>query len=81
MIQGEEICVALQTHINDVMLRRYSKARAVAYGSVNNGSVNGSVNGSPSHNVRPPLDPNEKRVLELSKSLEESENKVNQVSL
>ncbi|XP_057809328.1 kinesin-like protein KIN-14E [Salvia miltiorrhiza] len=72
--QGEEICVALQTHINDVMLRRYSKARAVA-----NGSVNGSVNGSPPDNVRPPLDTNEKRVLELSKSLEESENKVNQL--
>ncbi|XP_042014112.1 kinesin-like protein KIN-14I [Salvia splendens] len=73
--QGEEICVALQTHINDVMLRRYSKARAIANGSVNNGSVNGS----PSHNVRPPLDPNEMRVLELSKSLDESENKVNQL--
>ncbi|KAL1566700.1 Kinesin-like protein KIN-14E [Salvia divinorum] len=72
--QGEEICVALQTHINDVMLRRYSKARAVA-----NGSVNGSVNGSPYNNVRPPLDANEKRVLELSRSLEESENKVNQL--
>ncbi|KAJ6417450.1 hypothetical protein OIU84_003214 [Salix udensis] len=28
--QGEEICVALQTHINDVMLRRYSKARTAA---------------------------------------------------
>lgn len=68
--QGEEICVALQTHINDVMLRRYSKARAVA---------NGSVNGHPSDNVRPPLDANEKRVLELSKSLEDSENKVNQL--
>lgn len=68
--QGEEICVALQTHINDVMLRRYSKARAVA---------NGSINGHSSDNVRPPLDANEKRVLELSKSLEESENKVNQL--
>lgn len=53
------------------MLRRYSKARAVS---------NGSVNGPPSDIVRPPLDSNEKRVLELSKSLEESENKVNQVS-
>lgn len=53
------------------MLRRYSKARAVS---------NGSVNG-PSDNVRPPLDANEKRVMELSKSLEDSENKVNQVSL
>ncbi|GAB2282924.1 Kinesin-like protein KIN-14E, variant 2 [Dionaea muscipula] len=28
--QGEEICVALQTHINDVMLRRYSKVKAVS---------------------------------------------------
>lgn len=54
------------------MLRRYSKARAVS---------NGSVNGPPSDNVRPPLDANEKRVMELSKSLEDSENKVNQVSL
>ncbi|KAL8532214.1 hypothetical protein ACS0TY_008714 [Phlomoides rotata] len=68
--QGEEICVALQTHINDVMLRRYSKARA---------AVNGPSNGHPSENVRPPMDINEKRVLELSKSLEESENKVNQL--
>ncbi|KAK4490451.1 hypothetical protein RD792_001128 [Penstemon davidsonii] len=67
--QGEEICVALQTHINDVMLRRYSKARA---------STNGSVNGHHSDNVRPPaMDIHEKRVLELSKSLEESENKSN----
>lgn len=68
--QGEEICVALQTHINDVMLRRYSKARAVA---------SGSINGHSSDTVRPPLDTNENRVLELSKSLEESENKVNQL--
>ncbi|KAL0430829.1 UNVERIFIED_CONTAM: Kinesin-like protein KIN-14E [Sesamum radiatum] len=69
--QGEEICVALQTHINDVMLRRYSKARAAA---------NGSINGHSSDNVRPPtVDFNEKRVSELSKSLEESENKVNQL--
>ncbi|KAL3845048.1 hypothetical protein ACJIZ3_002451 [Penstemon smallii] len=67
--QGEEICVALQTHINDVMLRRYSKARA---------STNGSVNGHHSDIVRPPsMDIHEKRVLELSKSLEESENKSN----
>ncbi|KAK6154063.1 hypothetical protein DH2020_013702 [Rehmannia glutinosa] len=68
--QGEEICVALQTHINDVMLRRYSKARAAA---------NGSINGHPSDNARPTIDINEKRVSELSKSLEELENKINQV--
>ncbi|PIN12565.1 Kinesin (KAR3 subfamily) [Handroanthus impetiginosus] len=69
--QGEEICVALQTHINDVMLRRYSKARAAA---------NGSINGHSSDNVRlPTVDIHEKRVLELSKSLEESQNKANKL--
>ena len=25
--QGEDICMALQTHINDIMIKRYSKAR------------------------------------------------------
>ncbi|KAL2483112.1 Kinesin-like calmodulin-binding protein [Forsythia ovata] len=71
--QGEEICVALQTHINDVMLRRYSKARAVA---------NGSSNGHLPDNVRPPtVDINEKRVQELSKSLEESEKKASQATI
>ncbi|GER37044.1 kinesin-like protein [Striga asiatica] len=68
--QGEEICVALQTHINDVMLRRYSKARAAAHGS---------INGNSPDIVRPTIDINEKRVSNLSKSLEESENKVNQL--
>ena len=26
--QGEDICMALQTHINDIMMKRYSKARS-----------------------------------------------------
>ncbi|KAG2501877.1 hypothetical protein HYH03_000375 [Edaphochlamys debaryana] len=26
--QGEDICMALQTHINDIMMKRYSKAKA-----------------------------------------------------
>ena len=25
--QGEDICLALQTHINDIMMKRYSKVR------------------------------------------------------
>lgn len=25
--QGEDICMALQTHINDIMMKRYSKAK------------------------------------------------------
>ncbi|XP_057962077.1 kinesin-like protein KIN-14E [Malania oleifera] len=62
--QGEEICVALQTHINDVMLRRYSKARSTA---------SGSINGDPSCNFMPPsMEVYEKRVQDLSKAFEES---------
>ncbi|GER47024.1 kinesin-like protein [Striga asiatica] len=68
--QGEEICVALQTHINDVMLRRYSKARAVAHGA---------INGHSSDIVRPTIDISENRFSDMSKSLQESENKVNQL--
>ncbi|XP_022739576.1 kinesin-like protein KIN-14E isoform X2 [Durio zibethinus] len=69
--QGEEICVALQTHINDVMLRRYSKARSVA---------NGSVNGDVSTNFKPPsLEVYEKRVQDLSKAVEESQKHNNQL--
>lgn len=72
-MQGEEICVALQTHINDVMLRRYSKARSAA-----NGTVNGDIS---SNNHKPPVvDTYEKRLQELSSALEESEKKANQVS-
>ncbi|PIA26323.1 hypothetical protein AQUCO_09500055v1 [Aquilegia coerulea] len=63
--QGEEICVALQTHINDVMLRRYSKARS---------SSSVSVNGDISQNHKTPsVDGYEKRVQELSKAVEESQ--------
>ncbi|KAK1259808.1 hypothetical protein QJS04_geneDACA001425 [Acorus gramineus] len=62
---GEEICVALQTHINDVMLRRYSKARSAA---------GGSIQGDLSQAVKPPsLDVYEKRVQELSVVVEESQ--------
>ncbi|XP_021300889.1 kinesin-like protein KIN-14E isoform X2 [Herrania umbratica] len=69
--QGEEICVALQTHINDVMLRRYSKAQSVA---------NGSVNGDVSNNFKPPsLEVYEKRVQNLSKAVEESQKNTNQL--
>ncbi|KAK9868430.1 hypothetical protein WJX84_002910 [Apatococcus fuscideae] len=30
--QGEDICMALQTHINDIMMKRYSKAKAAQDG-------------------------------------------------
>nr|GLL19033.1 kinesin-like protein KIN-14E isoform X1 [Ipomoea trifida] len=69
--QGEEICVALQTHINDVMLRRYSKTRSAS---------NGSVNGDLSNNSKTPnMDVYEKRIQDLTRALEESKKKVNEL--
>lgn len=68
--QGEEICVALQTHINDVMLRRYSKARTAS---------SGSANGDISSNLKPSVEVHEKRVQDLSKAVEESQQNVDQV--
>lgn len=69
--QGEEICVALQTHINDVMLRRYSKARSASGGSVL-GELPQMVKSS---NV----DIYEKRVQELSRAVEESQKSADQL--
>lgn len=72
MMQGEEICVALQTHINDVMLRRYSKSRS---------SASGSIQGDISPVVKPPsLDIHEKRAQELLKTVEESQKNADRVS-
>ncbi|RRT49661.1 hypothetical protein B296_00033897, partial [Ensete ventricosum] len=70
--QGEEICVALQTHINDVMLRRYAKARS---------GTGGSSQGDISQTVRAPgLDLYEKRVQDLSRAAEESQKNADRVS-
>ncbi|KAG2575481.1 hypothetical protein PVAP13_7KG388300 [Panicum virgatum] len=69
--QGEEICVALQTHINDVMLRRYSKARSATSVTSQN-DVNQSY--------KPPnIEIYEKRVQELTKTVEESQKKADQL--
>ncbi|CAN6453602.1 unnamed protein product [Victoria cruziana] len=65
--QGEEICVALQTHINDVMLRRYSKARSIA-----GASIQGDIAQSPR---APSVDAYEKRLQELTKTVELSQRK------
>ena len=55
------------------MLRRYSKARSGA---------GGSINGDLSANSKPPnVDVYEKRVQDLSKALEESQKNANQVSI
>ncbi|KOM32029.1 hypothetical protein LR48_Vigan01g158500 [Vigna angularis] len=71
--QGEEICVALQTHINDVMLRRYSKARSAAGA----GSLNGAI---PNNSSKPPnMELYEKHVQDLSKLIEESQKNADQL--
>ncbi|KAI5438450.1 kinesin-like protein KIN-14I isoform X1 [Lathyrus oleraceus] len=69
--QGEEICVALQTHINDVMLRRYSKTRS---------SPTGSLDKEISSDFKPQnLELNEKRVQELTEAVEDSQRKADQL--
>ncbi|WJX55992.1 Kinesin-like protein KIN-14I [Trifolium repens] len=69
--QGEEICVALQTHINDVMLRRYSKTRS---------SPTGSLDKEISNEFKSPNSESyEKRVQDLTKVLEDSKRNVDQL--
>lgn len=74
--QGEDICVALQTHINDVMLRRYSRTRNATNGQLANGVDAGGI-----PNTKPPgIEVYEKHVQEMSKLLEESQRKIDQAS-
>ncbi|KAH9297182.1 hypothetical protein KI387_028864 [Taxus chinensis] len=69
--QGEEISEALNTHIEDAKLRRYPKTRSVA---------DGSVHGDSTHNFKPPgLEIYEKHVQEMSKIIEETQSKTNQL--
>ncbi|KAJ7544255.1 hypothetical protein O6H91_09G070900 [Diphasiastrum complanatum] len=73
--QGEDICVALQTHINDVMLRRYSRTRSVANGAVQ------SSGEATKPNIKPPgIEIYEKHIQEMSKLLEESQKKIDQLA-
>lgn len=72
LIQGEEICASLKTHINDVMLRSNSTAKSAA-------SV--STNGDISDKFRPSNgEAYEKCIEDLSRALEESKRAANQVS-
>ncbi|KAJ7514668.1 hypothetical protein O6H91_23G054700 [Diphasiastrum complanatum] len=65
--EGEDICVALQTHINDVMLRRCSKTQF----STNAAFLNTEASAQP--DMKPPgIELYEKHVEEMSKVLEES---------
>lgn len=73
--QGEDICVALQTHINDVMLRRYSRTRNVPNGQAQGAELVPAAVAAP----KPPgIEVYEKHVREMSKLLEESQKKIDQ---
>ncbi|XP_059435975.1 kinesin-like protein KIN-14E isoform X2 [Corylus avellana] len=66
--QGEEICVALQTHIDDDMLRCYSKARSSASSSI-------------SGDLPPNVEVHRIRVQDLPKAPKKSQRNVNEVAL
>ncbi|XP_024397614.1 kinesin-like protein KIN-14I isoform X2 [Physcomitrium patens] len=75
--QGEDICVALQTHINDVMLRRYSRTRNVPNGQAQVTEPAAAVVAT----QKPPgIEVYEKHVQEMSKLLEESQKKIDQLA-
>jgi len=67
--QGEDICMALQTHINDIMMKRYSKAKALT----GDGKAGGSALGLAQANFGPKY---EQHVAQLQKSLEEAHKKL-----
>ncbi|XP_059455207.1 kinesin-like protein KIN-14E, partial [Corylus avellana] len=66
--QGEEICVALQTQIDDDMLRCYSKARSSASSSI-------------SGDLPPNVEVHRIRVQDLPKAPKKSQRNVNEVAL
>jgi hypothetical protein len=74
-MQGEDICVALQTHINDVMLRRYSRSHGSGSSNASN-SLDATLVSKP-----PGMEGYEKRLKEMTKLLEESQRKIDQVFL
>ena len=61
--QGEDICTALQTHINDIMMKRYSKAK----------QSNSADRSLPQANFGPKY---EQHVSSIQKSLEDAKQKL-----
>jgi len=74
--QGEDICVALQTHINDVMMRRYSKSRAQG-GDPRNPAAAGGGGAAGQGNFGPMY---EKHVAEMSKVLEDANKRIDEMT-
>jgi len=77
--QGEDICVALQTHINDVMMRRYSKAKAVASDPVS-GQQQTLFKGEGAPGTMSFGHVYEKRVADMAKVLDEANNRIAEIT-
>lgn len=74
--QGEDICMALQTHINDIMMKRYSKAKAMAAAEGKGQSHQQQSNGAlPQANFGPKY---EAHVSQIQKMLEEANKRVDE---
>jgi hypothetical protein len=70
--QGEDMCVALQTHINDVMIKHLARARFISNDPLKNTGL--------SSNVKPPsVEVYEKRLHEMSKLLESSQKRIDEL--
>ncbi|KAL4451514.1 hypothetical protein ABPG75_007176 [Micractinium tetrahymenae] len=61
--QGEDICMALQTHINDIMMKRYSKAKAAQEGGADLAAAGGGGDFGPKYQAH---------VGELQRQLDEA---------
>ncbi|GAX81265.1 hypothetical protein CEUSTIGMA_g8697.t1 [Chlamydomonas eustigma] len=74
--QGEDICMALQTHINDIMMKRYSKAKAMTQGDGKSSSAQDGSLGLTQPNFGAKY---EQHISQLQTALEEAQNRVEQM--
>jgi len=72
--QGEDICMALQTHINDIMMKGYSKAKAMAAAEGKGGA---GKEGLPQANFGPKY---EAHVSQIQKMLEEANKRADEMA-
>ncbi|KAL3130979.1 hypothetical protein ABBQ38_000302 [Trebouxia sp. C0009 RCD-2024] len=75
--QGEDICMALQTHINDIMMKRYSKAKAMQQGPDTKAAANGNSEPTlPGANFGPKY---EAHVSEMQNKLDEASKRIEEL--
>ena len=70
--QGEDLCMALQTHINDIMMKRYTKA-AAAVGEDGAGGQEGSAAGTGDANFGPKY---QAHVAEMQRQLDAAQEEI-----